>query len=100
MDTPTKKRDIKLFDYEGLLDKLDKIDSNVNSEDNDINVAEAVKRLRECRGMSRKEFCKYIGVPYRTLQDWELGNRSMPPYMLRLLAYAVLFDILPRDNDS
>ena len=67
MDTPTKKRDIKLFDYEGLLDKLDRIDSNEKNEDNNINVAEAVKRLRECRGMSRKEFCKYIGVPYRTL---------------------------------
>ncbi|MBE5830588.1 MAG: transcriptional regulator, partial [Butyrivibrio sp.] len=30
--------------------------------------------LRNSTGMSRKEFCAYFEIPYRTLQDWELGN--------------------------
>ncbi len=45
--------------------------------------------LRTSTGMTRKEFCEYFEIPYRTLQDWELGNRKMPDYLLRLMAYKV-----------
>ena len=45
--------------------------------------------LRESTGMTRREFCDYFGIPYRTLQDWELGNRKMPDYLLRLMAYKI-----------
>ena len=43
-------------------------------------------------GMSRKEFAEYFGIPYRTLQDWELGNRSMPEYLFRLMRYKLLIE--------
>ena len=43
--------------------------------------------LRESTGMTRKEFCEYFEIPYRTVQDWELGNRKMPDYLLRLMEY-------------
>lgn len=43
--------------------------------------------LRTSNGMTRREFCEYFEIPYRTLQDWELGNRKMPDYLLRLMAY-------------
>ena len=46
-----------------------------------------VKKLREEAGMSRREFCEFFDIPYRTLQDWELGNRSLPDYLLRLMSY-------------
>lgn len=45
--------------------------------------------LRKSTGMNRKEFSMYFGIPYRTMQDWELGNRKMPEYLLRLMAYKV-----------
>ena len=45
--------------------------------------------LRNSTGMSRKDFCAYFEIPYRTLQDWELGNRKMPDYLLRLMAYKI-----------
>ena len=38
--------------------------------------------LRESTGMTRKEFCEYFEIPYRTVQDWELGNRKMPDLSL------------------
>ncbi len=50
---------------------------------------ECLIELRNSTGMSRKEFCAYFEIPYRTLQDWELGNRKMPDYLLRLMAYKV-----------
>ena len=45
--------------------------------------------LRESTGMTRKEVCEYFEIPYRTVQDWELGNRKMPDYLLRLMEYKI-----------
>ncbi|MBP3816942.1 MAG: transcriptional regulator [Butyrivibrio sp.] len=56
--------------------------------------------LRNSTGMSRKEFCAYFEIPYRTLQDWELGNRKMPDYLLRLMAYKIEMEKLAGDGNS
>ena len=48
---------------------------------------ETLKTLREDTGMNRRQFAEYFGIPYRTIQDWELGNRRMPEYLLRLMMY-------------
>ena len=48
-----------------------------------------MKELRESTGLNRKEFCEKFDIPYRTMTEWELGHRSAPPYVLRLLAYYV-----------
>lgn len=45
--------------------------------------------LREKTGMNRKQFAQYFDIPYRTMTDWERGERQMPEYLLRLLAYKV-----------
>ena len=56
--------------------------------------------LRKSTGMSRKEFCAYFAIPYRTLQDWELGSRKMPDYLLRLMAYKIEMEKLVDGNNS
>ena len=56
--------------------------------------------LRNSTGMSRKEFCAYFEIPYRTLQDWELGNRKMPDYLLRLMAYKLEMEKLTPGESS
>ena len=43
--------------------------------------------IRNKTGMNRREFAEYFGIPYRTIQDWELGNRQMPDYLFRLIEY-------------
>ena len=50
--------------------------------------------------MTRTEFCEYFEIPYRTLQDWELGNRKMPEYLLRLMAYKIKMEELEKKRDS
>lgn len=52
--------------------------------------------LREQTGMNRREFAEYFEIPYRTVQDWELGNRKMPHYLLRLMAYKVKMEKLKK----
>ena len=55
-----------------------------------------VLELRKKTGMNRKEFCAYFAIPYRTVQDWELGNRRIPEYLYSLMVYKVKNEKLDR----
>ena len=55
--------------------------------------------LRDSTGMTRREFCEYFEIPYRTLQDWELGNRKMPEYLFRLMEYKIKMEGLTKRKD-
>ena len=46
-----------------------------------------IQSLREKSGLSRSVFANYLNIPYRTLQDWELGNRQAPQYLIELIEY-------------
>ena len=52
-------------------------------------MAYAFKMGRAESGMNRKEFAEWLGIPYRTMQEWELGRRAMPQYVLDLIVYKV-----------
>lgn len=52
-----------------------------------MEINEVVRQVREETGMTQKRFAEYFKIPYRTYQDWERGERKMPEYMLRLMAY-------------
>lgn len=56
--------------------------------------------LRKSTGMNRKEFCEYFEIPYRTMTDWELGHRTMPDYLLRLMAYKVKMENLAKEKQK
>lgn len=56
--------------------------------------------LRKSTGMNRKEFCEYFEIPYRTMTDWELGNRTMPDYLLRLMAYKIKMENLMKEKQK
>lgn len=46
----------------------------------------SIKDIRTASGLSRTAFAEHLCIPYRTVQDWELGNRSCPDYLRLLLA--------------
>ena len=53
--------------------------------------------------MNRKEFCEYFEIPYMTETDWELGNRRVPQYLLRLMAYKIEMEKIKKkkkENDG
>ena len=52
-------------------------------------MAYAFKMVRKESGMNRKDFAEWLGIPYRTMQEWELGRRAMPRYVLDLISYKV-----------
>ena len=46
-----------------------------------------IKELRTASGMSRNDFADYFEIPYRTIQNWELGIRDCPSYLLKLIEF-------------
>ena len=61
---------------------------------------EELIELRKSTGMNRKQFCEYFYIPYRTMTDWELGNRTMPDYLFQLMAYKVNIEKLAEKRNS
>ncbi len=56
--------------------------------------AKRIRELRESIGFNRKEFSEHIGIPVRTLEDWEAGRRTPPVYIPRLIAYQLKYEEL------
>ena len=53
-----------------------------------------IRRLREQTGMTRKDFSIHIGIPLRTIEDWEAGRRRPPEYIPRLIEYQLKYEEL------
>jgi DNA-binding transcriptional regulator YiaG len=45
------------------------------------------KELRESSGMTRQQFADHFKISYRTIQNWELGERTCPAYLFELMKY-------------
>ena len=56
--------------------------------------ADKIRRLREQTGMTRKDFSIHIGIPLRTIEDWEAGRRRPPEYIPRLIDYLLKYEEL------
>lgn len=71
----------------------------LGGERNTMEQKQRLIELRTSTGMNRREFADYFEIPYRTLQQWELGDRKMPEYLLRLMAYKVGMEKLQSRTD-
>lgn len=52
-----------------------------------------LKAIREETGLNRKQFAEFLGIPLRTVEDWEGGKRKMPDYLMRLIAYKIKIEM-------
>ena len=83
------------MEIEGLIIEIAKPGNN---DDEKKRYGAVCTSLRNHIGMKRPEFAEWLGIPYRTLQDWELGNYKMPEYVLRLIAYKVKMEEMLRSG--
>ena len=44
-----------------------------------------IEEARKARGMSRKDVSRKLGIPYRSLENWEKGLSKCPDYVERLV---------------
>ena len=55
-----------------------------------------IKELREYLEMNQLEFSLYLGIPVRTLQNWENGYRQPTDYVVQLIETKIKYDNLVR----
>jgi len=53
------------------------------------NLKDCLLELRQSTGMNRKQFAEYFGIPYRTMTDWERGERNIAGYLFELMKYKI-----------
>lgn len=49
-----------------------------------------IEEARKARGMSRKDVSRKLGIPYRSLENWEKGLSKCPDYVERLAVAEIL----------
>ena len=76
------------INIEGIEFEVEKYDKNDQAAKRRV-LAYCFRMIRQESGMNRADFAKWLGIPYRTMQEWELERRAMPEYVLRLIAYKV-----------
>ena len=87
--------DKTVYDIDGLKITIEteKIDDAKKKEDYRRRlIGYQFKAIRESAGMTRAQFSEWTGIPIRTMEEWEIGRRVMPDYVLRLVAYKVLME--------
>lgn len=52
-----------------------------------------IKEIRQASGLSQAAFSEKYGIPKRSIENWEGGQRSCPPYVEALLERVVKEDI-------
>ena len=68
--------------------KEDKSKTTSKKKEEEISGAAAIiRRLRESTGENRIQFAEHVGIPVRTIDDWENGRRVPPDYIPRMIAY-------------
>ena len=53
----------------------------------------SIKELRVTMNMSQRQFAEYFGIPIRTIQWWEIGQRKPPDYIPKLLERIWILEI-------
>jgi DNA-binding transcriptional regulator YiaG len=53
----------------------------------------SIKEIRTMSGLTQKAFAEKYGIPKRTLESWEMGERKPPEYVVTLLEKAVRADM-------
>ena len=81
-----------IYNFEGIEIEVEQADEGDKAAER-RRLAYCFKMIREKSGMNRMDFSTWLGVPYRTMQEWELGRRAMPEYVLRLIAYKVINEL-------
>lgn len=46
-----------------------------------------IKDLRLRTNLSQSKFADVVGIPVRTIQKWEQGERVPPDYVIKLIEY-------------
>lgn len=46
-----------------------------------------IKALRESTGFTQRAFAELLGIPKRSIENWESGVSKPPEYLVRLIRF-------------
>ena len=46
-----------------------------------------IKALRESTGLTQRAFAELLGIPKRSIENWESGVSKPPEYLIRLICF-------------
>ena len=46
-----------------------------------------IKALRESTGLTQRAFAELLGIPKRSIENWESGVSKPPEYLIRLIRF-------------
>ena len=50
----------------------------------------SIAEARKEKGLSRKDVAEWLEIPYRTITNWENGERQCPAYIEKLIVEKIL----------
>lgn len=59
-----------------------------------LSCSDELKLLREQVGFSMRDFAIFLGVPKRTIENWEYGISKPPRYVIDLIVYKVQHELV------
>lgn len=57
-----------------------------------------IKDLRTRSKMTQKQFAEFFGIPQRSIENWEGGQRKCPQYLLDLMEYKLKKENIIKDE--
>ena len=59
-----------------------------------LSCANELKLMREQVGFSMRDLAIFLGIPKRTLENWEYGISAPPQYVIDLIIYKVQHELV------
>ena len=59
----------------------------------------SIADIRKAMNLSQMMFSQFVGIPKRTIEDWEAGKRRINPYQLCMISY-VVWEMLQENKDD
>lgn len=59
-----------------------------------------IEEVRKKYNFSRADLCRWLGIPYRTLENWEKGTTKCPQYMENLIVEKIERDAWELKSDN
>ena len=68
-----------------MVNYLEGMEKEISSADDTTNFAEQLKVARVATGLSQQGMADRMLIPKRTIQKWEIGAATPPPYVQRFV---------------
>ncbi len=49
-----------------------------------------IRELRDLSGKTQHDFADFLEIPFRSIQNWEGGQRNAPEYVVKLIEYKLI----------